>query len=348
MAIIDADAHVLETPDTWSFMAENERAFMPMIVSQTHGDEVLSNAGAIQHDYWVIENRINGKDRNVGLDTTKESREMVSVDARLSHMDELGIDVQVLYPTLFLRPVARDHRLEFALVRSYNRWLAEIWKQSPDRLRWVALAPLLSADKLRDEMEFAKDNGACGIFLRGLEDERNIADPYFHPLYALAEELDLPICMHSGNGSFLHHDFFLLDTTFTKFKLAVVGAFHSLLEKEIPAQFPKLRWGFVEVSAQWVPYVLNDLEDRFRRRGKTFWDNPLADNNMYVACEVTDDLGYVVGCAGEDQLMLGTDYGHHDPSAEIEAFKLIREQGLDDRVVEKIIDHNPRAFYGLT
>ena len=52
MAIVDADAHVLETPDTWSFMEENERAFMPMIVSQTEGKEVLSNAGAIQHDYW--------------------------------------------------------------------------------------------------------------------------------------------------------------------------------------------------------------------------------------------------------------------------------------------------------
>ena len=67
----------------------------------------------------------------------------------------------------------------------------------------------------------------------------------------------------------------------------------SLIEKGVPARFPDVRWGFVEVSAQWLPYVFNDLWDRFRRAGKPFFDDPLAENNMYVACEVTDDLAHV-------------------------------------------------------
>ena len=106
----------------------------------------------------------------------------------------------------------------------------------------------------------------------------------------MSGELDLPVCVHSANGSFIHHDFFNEDTTFTKFKLAVVGACHTLLEKEIPKKFPHVRWGFVEVSAQWVPYVLNDLADRFRRKGRSFPTDALAANNMWVACENTDDL----------------------------------------------------------
>ncbi len=34
--------------------------------------------------------------------TTVETRELLDVKARLKHMDELGTDIQVIYPTLFL------------------------------------------------------------------------------------------------------------------------------------------------------------------------------------------------------------------------------------------------------
>ncbi|HMA79613.1 MAG TPA: amidohydrolase family protein, partial [Candidatus Binatia bacterium] len=191
-------------------------------------------------------------------------------------------------------------------------------------------------------------NGACGIFMRGLECERALGSAYFYPLWELSADLDLPVCVHSANGSFLHHDFFADDTTFTKFKLAVVGAFHTLLEKEVPKKFPKVRWGFVEVSAQWVPYVLNDLADRFRRQGKSFPADTLAANHLWVACENTDDLPYVLSHAGEDSLMIGTDYGHHDPSSEINAIRLLRDDTrISPAAIDKILETNPRTFYGL-
>ena len=349
MGAIDADAHVVEAPHTWSYLAEDERQFLPMIVTQTFGNETLSNDGQnIQHNHWVVGNRIMGKDRNVGREMSREIREMEDIPGRLRHMDELGVDIQVLYPTLFLRPVTQDFRTELALCRCYNRWLADIWKQSPDRLRWVAMPPLMSMDKVGDEMRFAKDNGACGIFLRGLECDKAVGDPYFHPLYEIAGDLDLPVCLHSGSNSATVHDFFLTDTTFTMFKLAVVGAFHTLIEKGIPSRFPKVRWAFVEVSAQWIPYVMVDLEDRFRRRGLDWFDDPMKQNNMYVACEVTDDLDYVVKYAGPDNLMIGTDYGHHDPSAEINAIEIIRNDSrLDAATAGKILDANARTLYGF-
>jgi predicted TIM-barrel fold metal-dependent hydrolase len=278
---------------------------------------------------------------------------MLSVEARLAHMDELGIETQVLYPTLFLRPIVQDGERERALSKSYNRWMGDLWQQGKGRLRWVAKPPLRLLEKapgtVQHELEWAKQNGACGIFMRGLECERALGDPYFYPLWQISSDLDLPVCIHSANGSFVHHDFFAEDTTFTKFKLAVVGACHTLLEKEIPKQFPRVRWGFVEVSAQWVPYVLNDLADRSRRKGKSFPADALAANNIWVACENTDDLPYVLSHAGEDNLMIGTDYGHHDPSSELNALRLLRN---DDRIsaaaARKILEINPRNFYGLS
>jgi predicted TIM-barrel fold metal-dependent hydrolase len=352
MGAIDADAHVIETVQTWSYLEDDERRFTPQLMTQTFGEKLLSNEGIAVPEFWVIENRAFGKDRNVGTDTSKQSREMLSVQARLAHMDELGIETQVLYPTLFLRPVLQDAERERALCQSYNRWMGDLWRQGGGRLRWVAKPPLRLLEKrpavVRDELEWAKKNGACGIFMRGLECERALGAAYFYPLWEISADLDLPVCIHSANGSFLHHDFFAEDTTFTKFKLTVVGAFHTLLEKEIPKKFPRVRWGFVEVSAQWVPYVLNDLADRYRRQGRSFPKDALAANNLWVACENTDDLPYVLSHAGEDSLMIGTDYGHHDPSTELNAIHLLRnDKRIAPSAVNKILETNPRKFYGL-
>jgi predicted TIM-barrel fold metal-dependent hydrolase len=74
----------------------------------------------------------------------------------------------------------------------------------------------------------------------------------------------------------------------------------------------------------------------------------MADNRMYVACQVTDDLEYVVRYAGEGQLVVGTDYGHADTSTEIEAMRKLADDGkLPPDVAAKILNDNARALYGL-
>lgn len=334
---IDSDAHVIETPFTWEFMAESERMHAPFSVTREDGPE-----------YWVVDNRLHPKNNNVGANTSADQREMRDLDARLKHMDELEVDVQVLYPTLMLRPYTHSRPTELAMCKSYNRWLAEVWKKGRGRLRWVAMPPLLSPDALRDELRFARDNGACGVFMRGVEYEKRLSDPDLFPLYDLASELDLAVCVHAGTNSSAIHDLYEGETGFSRFKLPVVGTFHSLLMEGTPALFPKLRWGFVEVSAQWVPYALNDLRLRFRKIGRPVPENVMAENRMYVACQTTDDLTVVLRDTGEDNLVIGTDYGHNDTSSQIEALRLLRSEGsVPARVIDKILGDNARALYGL-
>src|SRR5258706_97667 len=176
MAVIDSDAHVLETEHTWDYMLESERALKPRIVP-TPNDPTSGG------ESWLVDGTYIGKARNVGHDTSRAAREMEDITARLKHMDELNIDVQVLYPTIFLRPFTRQPEVELAVARSYNRWLVDIWKKAPERLRWVAVLPLLSMDKAIEEARYAKENGACGIFMRGLEGDKHISDPYFFSIY---------------------------------------------------------------------------------------------------------------------------------------------------------------------
>jgi predicted TIM-barrel fold metal-dependent hydrolase len=73
-----------------------------------------------------------------------------------------------------------------------------------------------------------------------------------------------------------------------------------------------------------------------------------AANRLWVACETRDDLPWVLRYTGPDHLVIGTDYGHADTSAGIEALRRLREgSSVDAAVVDRILDDNPRALYGL-
>lgn len=348
MPTIDADAHIVESLDTWALVAEEEPRLMPILTRRQAGAEIQNTEGVVQQEFWVINGRVHNRDRNVGQNTTEESREMRDIGARLRHMDDLEVDVQVLFPTLLLRPIADNARLDHILAKSYNRWLAQICSHGEGRLRWAVVPPLLAPDRLREELEFGKENGACAIFMRPLECERPLTDEMFHPLYELAQELDLAVCLHLGNGSFAIHDFYARDTTFTKFKLPMLGATHSLLMGEMPRKFPGVRWGIIEASSDWLPFLIADARQRCLKQGKRLPQNVLAANRIFVTCQTYDDLPHVLETSGEDNLVIGTDYGHADFSSEIEALRLLRaDPKLAPGVVDKILWDNARALFGM-
>src|SRR5258708_7291523 len=97
-----------------------------------------------------------------------------------------------------------------------------------------------------------------------------------------------------------------------------------------------------------MPFALHDVELRYKRRGKRMSKTMMADNNMYVACQVTDDLQRIVPMAGDGQLVVGTDYGHADNSAEIEAMRKLKTDGkVSAAAADRILNDNAKALYGL-
>lgn len=350
MTIIDADAHVIETPETWSYMEGDDARFRPQIYVRSDADNAPRRANQ-RKEYWVIDERMLSKGNNVGQDTPADSREMRSVESRLRHMDEIGVDIAAIFPTLFLRPLTKEPDVDFALTHSYNRWLADIWKTDQRRLRWVCMPPLLSLPdpgRVRDELAFAKENGACGIFMRGMECERIITHRYFFPFWEMAQELDLPIAFHAGINSFAVHDAYFGNVALFRAKFPVLGAFGMLLQEETPKRFPGLRWGFIEASAQWLPYMLGDARIRIRRAGRQPSDDLLGDNNFFVTTQMTDDIPGIIEEVGDDNLLIGTDYGHKDTATEIHAMRRLAEEGgLKPASVTKILETNPARFYGI-
>ncbi|MEK7214587.1 MAG: amidohydrolase family protein [Chloroflexota bacterium] len=347
MPIIDADAHVVETDRTWDFMDEADQAFRP--------DTVVSNnpnAPKRLREFWRIDGRFFAR-RVFDVEhtgTTDETRELQSIEKRLRHMDQLGVDVHVLYPTVFLSPITTRPEVEVALHKSYNRWMADIWSKGEGRLLWAALAPTLDMEKAVAEVRWAKNNGACAIFIRGLEGGRVLSSPYFFPLYEEAVKLDMPVCIHSGNGSFALDDVAAADTAIMyRAKFSALGAFHEIILAGLPQRFPGLRIGMIETSASWVPYLSHDLAARYQRMfSRKFEGNLLKENRVWVACLTDDDLPYVLQYAGEDNLVIGSDYGHADTSSEIDAIRKLKTDGkVPARAIDKILDDNARVLYGL-
>jgi uncharacterized protein len=347
MPIIDADAHVIENEHTWDYLEGADQRFRPIPSS-------VDMPNGRKQQFWVLDGRlIPGRD-NVGQDTPQEARELADIDRRLAHMDELGVDVQVLYPTLFLRPITKRPEAELALCHAYNRWLADVWAKGKGRLRWAVQLPLMSMDESLEELRWSKEHGACAVFMRGLETHFPLHNPYFFPLYEEASRLGMPIGIHSGVGNFEVVEAFGPEDTFRGAKLMVIGAIHALVMHGVPARFPNLRFGAIEVTAQWVPYLLKDLRMRWQRmrqrlpEGQAPGEDLFNADQLYVACQTDDDLEYVLSYAGENNIMIGSDYGHADTASEIIALQKLRQSGdVAPAIIDKILAANPARFYGI-
>lgn len=358
--VIDADAHVVECARTWDFMDPSERQYRPIPL------ETREEAG-VKLQFWVIDGKVKGfrfpafsaaeldkRAQQVGrkFADTQEARELGNVDLRLEHMDNTGIDIQVLHNTMFIESATDRAAVEVALCKSWNRWLADIWKQGEGRLRWSCMAPTLSMPDALDQIRWSKEKGACAVLMRPVESNRLLADPYFYPIYDEAQKLDLAIAIHIANGNPWLTDLYdhpvRIASTFHRFRVPTVAAFSDILLSEIHDQFPKLRFGFIEASAQWVPWVMHEAKNRFKTLGRPWPDNMLKEYGMFVTCENSDDLPYIVRAAGEDNLVIGTDYGHTDISSDVDAIKIFRERNdLTPVVKEKILSDNSRALYAL-
>jgi predicted TIM-barrel fold metal-dependent hydrolase len=359
--VVDADTHIAESTHMWDLMDPEMYARRPVALKVP--TDTLYGA---RNAFWLIDGNIIPKPAGKGgvtlitpsiaefqasrTDINIGVRELTDVPSRLADMDRLSIDVQVIYPTLFLIYVTDDPQLEIALCKAYNRWLAQGWAQAGGRLRWVAMPPLRTIDATLDEIRWAKQNGAVGLFFRGVERDRTLDDPYFFPVYEEAARLGLPICIHTGPGSPAISSVFDVarSSAFSHGRLLPVMAFHNLVANRIPEQFPDLRIGFIEASASWVPHVLHALKRGGRlpngRNGPALFE----DYRFYVAVEADEDIPYLARYIGEHNMVIGSDYGHNDPSDEPELVRTMRgREDVSERLLDKILGENAQVFYGV-
>jgi predicted TIM-barrel fold metal-dependent hydrolase len=357
LRIIDADAHVIETDATWDYLEGPDRQFRPRLYSTPDNP---------MQQYWVVDDNIAGfrfptlseqelaahaekTGRNVV--TPAAARELDDVSLRLAHLDQLGIDFQVLHNTLWIEQVSPRPEIDRALCRSWNLWMADNWKASGGRLPWSCVVPSTDFGAARDEMVFAKANGAAAVCLRPFEGDRIITDSYFYPLFEHIAEIDIPVVIHIANGSpilvKLFKEVSVRGGAWARFRVPTVVATYSLLTSDVPALFPTIKWGIIEASASWMPWLCRELQTR-DGVAPTPEDNPFIRSNVWVTAELNDDLPYILNLVGDDCLLFGTDYGHVDPSSNIAAIgALVDGDDVPETSKAKILWDNPQRFYNL-
>ena len=123
---------------------------------------------------------------------------------------------------------------------------------------------------------------------------------------------------------------------------------------DVPDRFPELRVGWIETGASWVPFLMADLIAKAQKL--TFHPFDYRSDlfrrcRFYVACDTTDDIPYILSFGTEDSLMIGTDYTHADQSAELHALDVIERREAEGEipvgVAKKMVEDNPRRFYGI-
>jgi aminocarboxymuconate-semialdehyde decarboxylase len=119
----------------------------------------------------------------------------IEVDKRLKAMDGQAVDMEVLSINPFW--YGRDRDLAGQIVKLQNEKLAELCASKPDRFAAFASLTLQAPDLAVQELETAvKKQGLKGAAIGGAVAGVEFSDPKFHPVWAKAEELGVPLFIH--------------------------------------------------------------------------------------------------------------------------------------------------------
>ena len=377
MRVIDADGHIIEPPEMFGEVPKEFYPRRPIPVYLPTDTERGNFNGC-----WIIEGKtfpsmtrqgftiffIADDEQAKNRDVSMESQTLRDVEARLRDLDRFEIDVQIIFPTLFLASVAEDVKLEAALFQTYNTYLARACAQSKGRLRWVALVPFRDSEAAIQEVRRAKELGAAGIFTMGMVWNKVLSDPSFLPIYEQAAALDLPVCVHLGWASPNVTEIFPDGQSFfCSATIPVIWGFTYIMAAGILSRFPKLRMGFMESGSEWVPYAMKQLRRRVNppsviRRSHArpsivsgfdpdHYRDPIEffrSGRAFVNCEGDEDFRYLLEHVGEDALMCSSDFPHGDPSAEENyVTNWRRRTDLPEHVKKKVLGENAARFFGL-
>jgi predicted TIM-barrel fold metal-dependent hydrolase len=198
---------------------------------------------------------------------------------RLHELETDGIVAEVLFPNtippffpsgnLLARPPKPDeYEHRWAGLRAHNRWLADFCADTPGRRAGMAQVFLNNVDDAVTEVRWAKDHGLFGgILLPGVPPDSDL-DPLFadtfDPLWAVCEELDMPVNNHSGaagpapGNHLASMAVFMVELSWFSHRvfwhMALGGAF---------AKFPELKLVLTEQAAGWIPQTLKMLDHQY-------------------------------------------------------------------------------------
>lgn len=280
-----------------------------------------------------------------------------------SFLDETGIDRTFLYPTAGLAyGLIQDTEWAVSVAQAYNDWLADRYLRQDARIHGMALIPIHDPERAAGELRRAVQQlGLSGAVLPSAQRlHRGYGDPWFDPIYAEAQALNVPLAVHGAPSCGFGFDYIdsFIETHTLEHPIPLLIHFTSMIFRGVFDRFPTLRVAYLESGAGWVPFMLDRLEEEFERRGARWCPELqrtpreyIRGGNIYVSCEVEEQtLPFVLQAIGEDHILFASDYPHE---RDREAFlgdipEFLARTDLSVAVKDKILYQNALRFYGLS
>ena len=247
--------------------------------------------------------------------------------SRLTDMDEYGVDVQVIYPTVggqILGRTFRDPELLLACCRAFNDWSADYCSADSKRLRWAAMLPVQATDLAIEEARRCAENGCVSFYVRPNPiADRNLHDEANLPMFQEIERLGLPISIHDSGSP--HNSSYgdRMESHTTGHILAhpfeAMSAMAGLIWFGVVERCPKLRIVHVEADAGWAPFWVQRMEQHWAFSGDA--EHPhmkmapidYFKRNFWVAARGDEmTLKSAIELLGDKHFVFNTDYPHPD------------------------------------
>jgi len=385
LQIIDADSHFAEPADLWTSRAPAAYRDRVPQIREIDGQKTW----VLDGQYWTGlggHTIAKGQTKTLGtlclpFDDIDDSA--WGVKGRLELMDKQGVYAAVLYPNSIgfaSNALFGIEDIDFRnLVSSiYNDSLVDVQNESRGRLLPQAVLPVWDMDRTVKEMHRLIDAGITGFTITdkphmvGLPD---LDQPYFAPLWSVANEAGAVINFHIGSGapptmgrqspvgaatSDIYWQSFgpqrRLAVLATQFYMSNVRIITNLIMSDMFDRYPQVKVVSAESGIGWVPFVLEACEYqldemvtepsevRLQSRRPTEYFR----SNVYVMSWFERSGLKLVDDIGVDNVMLMTDIPH--PTC---LFPNTREYfasttaHLSPEVRRKVVQDNAARVYGV-
>ncbi len=290
--------------------------------------------------------------------------------ARLFAMDAAGIEYSVLYPTVAgvageaLNRIT-DPELAGRCTSIYNDWLVDEWLARSPRFLPQCLVALGSIDGAVAEIDRSVARGHRGVVFpavpQHLGDFPHLNDPSYDPIWALCQELKVPVCFHSGSSRRIQFPAYPgLSPTVSAAVDAVTAPVSGVqiaanfLFSPIPQKFPDLPVVFAESSLGWGAFELETADHTFERQrlhldGYDAKPSEVFDRQCFLSGWYDRAALTARSYIGVDNILWESNFPMATSSWPNTADAIERSfRGVDDEDRDRILWGNAATLYGVS
>jgi predicted TIM-barrel fold metal-dependent hydrolase len=346
----DADAHIMEPP-TWlhdyADPAIRDRIQPPGYANELRqtGDNEQQRADLIAAFDRLRVKHASHAYRAVEADEIMNRKNFAATGSFIAEdrpraIDLIGVASQLVFNTFYNRRLhdwehSGDLDLAYGVARAHNRGMLDFCSVDR-RLLASCYVPLANFERTRAMAKEAVDAGAAALLVAsGCPRGHSPSHIGLDPLWAIAQEAEIPIVFHvGGTGD-------LLDVNYFQNGLPIPPDFHggdenfrsvdymgipfppmqtlaTLIFDGVLERFPELRIGVIEQGAIWLPSWIRQMESALEAFGRheerlqklSLRPTEYVRRQLRVTPYPTEDVGWITEQVGPEVCLFSTDFPH--------------------------------------